>query len=138
MKVPPTEGAIHIPNYKRPKLHFGIPLTAEEIISCALRFGMDIKPLHGETENQRCNSCVANVRRAGHEIAEQLSKLCNHRVVMRYAAGMDGLFVFAIYSNFNHGDRQVEERDEKVLVDVIGKVLATERPAKWYYEGYSE
>lgn len=81
---------------------------------------------------------MANVQKAGHEIANYLSRLCNHHIVSRYAAGLDGIFVFAIYSNFNQGEFQSEERDEKVIIYVIGKILNTERPAKWYYEGYSD
>lgn len=42
-----------------------------------------------------------------------------------------------MYSNYDRGERCVVERDEQLIVDVIGKILGTQKPAKWYYEGYT-
>lgn len=71
-----------------------------------------------------------------------MTKVCRHRITFRYAAGLDGIFVFAMYSNYNRGDRQVEDRDEQVILEVIRKVVGAqdelERPAKWYFEGYCD
>lgn len=137
LRVPPDEGAIYIPNYTRSTLNFGIPLNATEIIRCALRLNIPIKPIDGEDEDERYDSCLASVRRAGRNIAKYITLICKHVITFRLAAGIDGLFVFAMYSNYDRGDRRLVERDEKLIIDVIGKVLATQRPAKWYYEGYT-
>ncbi len=113
LRVPPTEGAIYIPNYIRSTLNFGIVLTAEEIILCALRLGLSLKPICKDKESYIANSTLASVRRAGYQIAQYITKVCNHFIDFKYAAGMEGMYVFAIYSNNDYGDRQLEEEDEE-------------------------